>query len=260
MIENHALAKMHAGRLAVGFGVHHLRSMATPMLAEAAGYDWLFIDTEHGAHTVQEATQLCIAALPTAVTPIVRVCKGALHEATRALDNGAMGLVIPHIDTASEAEEVVAAVKFPPLGHRSLGGPPAQAGYRAKPPGEMMAAMNAALLTCVMIETPTAVANISEIAAVPGVDALMIGTSDLTAEMGIPGQLGHEKVAEAYRILTHECARHRKLAGMGGVYDEVHAKAYIGMGVRFVLGGSDHALLMAAGTARAKFLHGLLPT
>jgi 2-keto-3-deoxy-L-rhamnonate aldolase RhmA len=258
MIANHALEKMRAGKLAVGFGVHHLRTMATPLLAEAAGYDWLFIDCEHGAHTVQEATQLCLAALPTSVTPIVRVCKGALHEATRALDNGAMGLVIPHIDRREEAEAVVDAVKFPPLGHRSIGGPPAQARFAAISPGESMAAMNANLLTCVMIETPIAVANISEIAAVPGVDALMIGTSDLTAEMGIPGQLGHEKVAEAYRILTHECARHGKIAGMGGVYDEVHAKNYIGMGVRFVLGGSDHALLMAGGRARAAFLHGLL--
>ena len=257
MIENHALNRMRAGKPAFGFGVHHLRSMATPLLAEAAGYDWLFIDCEHGAHSVQEATQMCFAALSTTVTPIVRVCKSAMHEATRVLDNGAMGLVIPHIDTASEAEAVVAAVKFPPIGHRSMGGPPAQARFAAQPPGEMMAAMNARMLTCVMIETPEAVANIPEIAAVEGVDALMIGSSDLTAEMGIPGQMGHEKVAEAYRILTHECARFGKIAGMGGIYDEVHAATYLKMGVRFVLGGSDHALLMAAAKARAAFLKSL---
>jgi 2-keto-3-deoxy-L-rhamnonate aldolase RhmA len=257
MIENHALARMRAGKPAFGFGVHHLRSMATPLLAEAAGFDWLFIDCEHGAHTIQEATQLSIAALCTSVTPIVRVCKDALHEGTRALDNGAMGLVIPHIDTAAEAEAVVSAVKYPPLGHRSLGGPVAQARYAAMPAAELTAAMNDRLLTCVMIETPTAVANIPEIAAVQGVDALMIGTSDLTAELGIPGQIGHEKVVEAYRILTHECARHGKFAGMGGVYDEVHAAAYLKLGVRFVLGGSDHPLLMSAAKARASFLKGL---
>jgi 2-keto-3-deoxy-L-rhamnonate aldolase RhmA len=257
MIQNHALNRMRSGKPAFGFGVHHLRSMATPLLAEAAGYDWLFIDCEHGAHTIQEATQLAIASLATSVTPIVRVCKAALHEATRVLDNGAMGLVIPHIDTRAEAEEVVAAVKFPPLGHRSMGGPPVQARFAAMSAGEMMAAMNANLLTCVMIESPIAVANISEIAAVDGVDALMIGTSDLTAEMGIPGQIGHEKVVEAYRILTHECGRLGKIAGMGGVYDEVHAANYLKMGVRFVLGGSDHGLLMGAAKERAAFLKGL---
>ncbi|MCC7281619.1 MAG: aldolase [Acetobacteraceae bacterium] len=257
MIENHALNRMRAGKAAIGFGAHHLRSMATPLLAEAAGYHWLFIDCEHGAHSIQEATQLAIASLATSVTPIVRVCKGALDEATRALDNGAMGLLIPHIDTRAEAEALVAAVKFPPLGHRSMGGPPAQARFSAMPAGEMMAAMNRNLMTCVMIETPIAVANIPEIAAVEGVDALMIGTSDLTAEMGIPGQAGHEKVAEAYRIMTYECARLGKFAGMGGIYDEVHAAAYLKMGVRFVLGGSDHGLLLQAAKARAEFLAGL---
>lgn len=257
MIENHALNLMRAGKPAFGFGANHLRSMATPLLAEAAGFDWLFIDCEHGAHTIQEATQMSIAALSTGVTPIVRVCKDAMNEATRVLDNGAMGVIIPHIDTRAEAEEVVARVKYPPVGHRSLGGSPAQARFAAMPPGEMALAINARMLTCVMIETPDAVANIPEIAAVDGIDALMIGTNDLSAEMGIPGQFGHEKVVEAYRILTHECARHGKFAGMGGVYDEVNAGNYIRMGARLVLGGSDHALLMSAAKARASFLKSL---
>lgn len=254
MIENHALLRMRAGQVAAGFGVHHLRTTAAAMLADAAGFHWLFIDTEHGAHSVHEATQMALAALPTGVTPIVRVCKGALDEATRVLDNGAMGVIVPHIDTAAEAAAVVAACKYPPLGHRSLGGPSAQAGYATLPAGEMMAALNARLLTCVMIETPEAVANVDAIAAVPGVDALMIGTSDLSAEMGIPGQIGHTRVAEAYRAMTAACARHGKLAGMGGVYDQQHAANYIRMGVRFILGGSDHALLLGAMKARAAFL------
>jgi len=152
---------------------------------------------------------------------------------------------------------VVAACKYPPVGHPSLGAPPAQSRYAGMPAGEMTAAMNARLLTCVMIETPQAVANIPEIAAVDGIDALMIGTSDLTAELGVSGQLGHADVVEAYTILTHECAKAGKFAGMGGVYDEVHAARYLGMGVRFVLGGNDHGLLMSAMKARAAFLNGL---
>jgi 4-hydroxy-2-oxoheptanedioate aldolase len=257
MIENHALTRMRAGQPAFGLGVHHLRTAAVGLLAAEAGFDWLFIDCEHGAFSVQEATQICLAALPTTATPIVRVCKTALHEATRVLDNGAMGVVIPHIDTAEEARAVVDACKYPPVGHRSLGGPAAQAGYKALPSGQMMADLNQRLLTCVMIETPQAVANIGAIAAVPGVDALMIGTSDLTAEMGIPGEIGHANVVQAYTIMTQECARHGKIAGMGGVYDQENAARYIRLGVRFVLGGSDHALLMAGAKARASFLKGL---
>src|SRR6185437_6288467 len=117
--------RLAAGRMALGFGVHHLRTVAAPLLAAATGHDWLFIDTEHGAFTVQETTQLCIAALSTGVTPIVRVYAGALDEATRALDNGAMGIVVPHVDTAVEAKRIATAFHYPPMGTRSWGGPPA---------------------------------------------------------------------------------------------------------------------------------------
>ena len=68
--------RLKAGKMALGFGVHHLRTIAAPVLAAATGHDWMFIDAEHGAFTVQETTQLCIAALPTGVTPIVRVLRG----------------------------------------------------------------------------------------------------------------------------------------------------------------------------------------
>jgi len=76
---NAAKHKMLQGEMALGFQVYHLRSIATPLLAAASGYDFLFIDTEHGAFSVQEATQICIAALPTGVAPLVRVCTGALR-------------------------------------------------------------------------------------------------------------------------------------------------------------------------------------
>ena len=79
------------GEIALGFGLHHLRSSAAPMLAGAARHDYLFMDMEHGAFSVQEATQICIASLAAGIAPMVRVCAGALDEATRLLDNGALG-------------------------------------------------------------------------------------------------------------------------------------------------------------------------
>jgi 2-keto-3-deoxy-L-rhamnonate aldolase RhmA len=257
IIPNHAKERMKSGGLALGLGVHHLRTAATGMIAEAAGFDWLFIDAEHGAFSEDQATQIALAALPTRCTPIVRVCKGALDQAPRLLDNGAMGVVIPHIDTPDEAAAVVDACKYPPLGHRSLGGPPAQARFAAMPPGELMAALNETLLTVVMIETPMAIDHAEAIAAVRGIDVLMIGTSDLTAELGIPGELGHPKVQAAYETVIGACRRHGKFAGMGGVYDQENASAYIAMGIQFILGGSDHSLLMPALRARTTFLRAL---
>jgi 2-keto-3-deoxy-L-rhamnonate aldolase RhmA len=254
---NSALRKLRNGEMAIGFGVHHLRSAATAMLARATGFDWLFIDTEHGAHSVQEATQLCLAALPTGVTPIVRVCSDALDEGTRALDNGAMGIVVPHVDTPKQARRLAEAFRFPPSGHRSWGGPPAIYGFQPPDSATAQREINEEILICAMIETPEAVENAAEIAQVEGIDVLMIGTSDLSAELGVSGQLGHPKVQDAYRHLAKICHKHGRVLGMGGVYDEEWAAQYIAMGARFLLGIGDHAALMAGLSARAKFLHGL---
>ena len=131
IVENATIRKLQAGGLALGFGVHHLRTAAAGMLAAAAGHDWLFIDMEHGAFSQDDVAQICIAALPTGITPIVRICAGALDQGTRALDNGAAGVIVPHVDTVDQAKRIAAAFRYPPLGSRSWGGPSALYGYQA---------------------------------------------------------------------------------------------------------------------------------
>jgi len=255
-----ALRRIRSGQLTLGFGVHHLRGAAVPMLAKAAGYDWLFIDSEHGSISTQEISQICLAALPAGIAPIVRVCGGAVDEGTRALDNGALGIVVPHVDTADEARQLVSAFRFHPMGRRSTGGAPAQFAFRAPPAPEMQRILNAELLLIPMIETPKAVENAEAIAAVDGIDVLLIGTNDLALEMGIAGQLNHERVQNAYRRVGEACRRHKKVFAMGGVYEQELTARYIGMGVRMVLAGNDHGLLLAAATARANFLRALPTT
>jgi 2-keto-3-deoxy-L-rhamnonate aldolase RhmA len=257
LVANTTKRRLAEGKVVLGFGVHHLRSVAAPVLAAATGHDWMFIDTEHGAFSVQETTQLCIAALPTGVTPLVRVCAGALDEATRALDNGAMGIVVPHVETASEARRIAEAFHYPPQGRRSWGGPPPIYGYRPPATVEAQAVINAEILTIVMLESPEAVANAPEIAAVDGIDILFIGTSDLTAELGISGQMGHPKVIDAYQHVGEACRRHGKVLGMGGVYDEENASRYVGMGARFILTGSDHLYMMNGAGQRVGFFNAL---
>ena len=257
IMPNHALNRMREGGLALGFGVGHLRTMATPLLAQAADFDFLFIDMEHGAFSIHEATQLCVASLMTRVTPIVRICKDALDEGTRALDNGAQGIVVPHVNTAEQARRVAEAFHYPPMGHRSWGGPPALYGYLPPSMSEAQTEINREILTVVMIETPEAVENAAAIAAVEGIDVLLFGTSDLTTEMGIPGQIGHERVTAAYKSVGEACRKHRKFMGMGGVYDQENAPRYIKLGARFVLGAGDHQLLLAGAMARAAFLRAL---
>ncbi len=138
-----------------------------------------------------------------------------------------------------------------------MGGALQQTGFAPQPVGETARQVNEETLVVVMIESPQAVENADAIAAVPGVDALLIGTNDLTFEMGIPGKFDDPRVADAYRKVIAACSKHGKHPGMGGMYEETWAKTYIGWGARFILGGADGLFIMQAATARAKFLNSL---
>ena len=257
LVHNAAKRKLRQGEIALGFGLHHLRSSSAPLLAAAGEHDYLFMDMEHGAFTVQEATQICIAALATGIAPIVRVCAGALDEATRLLDNGALGIVVPHVDTKKQAQRIADAFHYPPMGHRSWGGPPPIYGYMAPHVSEAQKAINDEILTVVMIESPDGVKNADDIASVDGIDVLLIGSFDLTSELGIPGQMGHQKLIDAYQTVADACRKHGKALGMGGINGDEDARRYIGMGARFLSSGNDHSFLVSGSIERAKFFRGL---
>jgi 2-keto-3-deoxy-L-rhamnonate aldolase RhmA len=253
LMHNAAKRKLRQGDIALGFGLHHLRSSAAPMLAAAGQHDFLFMDMEHGAFTVQEATQICLASLASGIAPVVRVCAGALDEATRLLDNGALGIVVPHVDTKKQAHRIADAFHYPPMGTRSWGGPPPIYSYMAPHVAEAQKAINDEVLTVVMIESPEAVKNADDIAAVDGIDVLLIGSFDLTSELGIPGQMGHQKLIDAYQTVADACHKHGKALGMGGINDDEDARRYIAMGSRFITSGNDHSFIVAGSVERAKF-------
>ncbi len=255
---NHAKRKLDAGGVVISFSLHHLRTVAAPLIAASTGHDILFIDMEHGAFTMQEATQLCIASLPAGITPVVRVCAGAIDEATRLLDNGALGITVPHVDTAEQARAIAAAFHYPPQGKRSWGGPPAVYAFRPPHVAEAQAAINQEVLTIVMLESPAAIENAPAIAAVDGIDVLLIGTFDLTAEMGISGQVRHPKVVEAYEKVGAACRAHGKVLGMGGINDPEDMARYLAMGARYLGSGSDQSYIMAGAEERMAFLRDLL--
>jgi 2-keto-3-deoxy-L-rhamnonate aldolase RhmA len=108
-----------------------------------------------------------------------------------------------------------------------------------------------------MLETPTAIANAEKIAAVDGVDVLMIGTNDLCAEFGIPSESAHQRIVESYERVTAAARRHDKWVGMGGVPTEDGMARYIGMGARFILSGADFSFMMTGAIARAGALRRL---
>ena len=255
-IKNIAKERLVAGELSIGMGVKALRSVEVGRIMKTAGYDWLFIDLEHGPTSVETAYAISVAALDANIAPIVRVPHGELAMATRCLDGGALGIVIPHVDTADEARAMVDAFRYQPLGHRSIAGGYPQFGFAPTPAEQVTKEMNDATLVIAMIETPRAVENADAIAAVPGIDVLLMGTNDLCLEMGIAGKLDDERVVAAVQTVVTACKRHGKWAGLGGVYGKELLKRYIDMGMQFILAGNDLPLLVAAATEHANFVRG----
>ena len=258
-VRNAAKERLQAGALALGIGVRMSRTADIAKAMKTCGYDWLFVDMEHSSMDLDTAAQISVAAQSVGVTPVVRVPGFEHHHASRVLDAGAQGIAAPHVDTPDTAARIVRQCRFPPLGRRSVVGGLPQLDFAAVPVGEATEAINASTLVIVMIETPEAVDNVDAIAAVEGVDGLLVGTNDLCMEMGIPGRVGDPAVMEAQAKVIDACRRHGRFPGLGGVYEPSLMERYIEMGMRFILCGNDLTLLMAAAGARSRQLRALTP-
>jgi 2-keto-3-deoxy-L-rhamnonate aldolase RhmA len=152
-VRNHAKERLEAGELALGVGLRQARTVDIAKIMKTAGYDFLFIDMEHNSMSIDLAAQISIAAQDAGITPVVRVPAFEHFHATRALDAGAQGIVVPHVDTAEVAARMVSNCKYPPVGHRSVTGALPQLDFRPAPLGEAAtAAINAATLLILMLE------------------------------------------------------------------------------------------------------------
>lgn len=199
-IVNVAKQKLEAGELAIGVGLRMTRVVEIGKMMKTAGYDWLFIDMEHNSMSIDNAAQISIAAQDAGITPIVRVPGFQHFHASRILDTGAQGIVVPHVDDIQTAKNMVENVKYPPIGKRSITGSLPQLNFVPTPVHEATEAINNSTLLIVMLETEEAVENAEAMAAIDGIDALLFGTNDLTIEMGIPGQVGDSRVAKHYEL------------------------------------------------------------
>src|SRR5712692_11038785 len=245
ILKNAAKERLAAGELALGVILRQARTVDIAPIMKSCGYDWLFLDLEHNSMDLDTAVQIAVAALGAGIAPVARVPAGQLWMATRFLDGGGLGIVVPHVDTPEEAHKIAQALRYPPQGHRSVAGGLPHFGYARVGLAESCATINAATLVIVMLETPTAIANAEAIAAVPGIDSLLIGTNDLAMEMGIPGAFGDERIVAAYKAVCDACRIQGKAAGIGGIYDEGLLRRYIAMGVRLVLAGGDLGFLVS---------------
>ena len=257
IVENSVKKRLRQGKISASFNVSRLRTVEIPQIAKACGFHWVFIDLEHSTMDLDIAGQICAASLPTGISTIVRVPEGDIARAARILDAGAQGVIFPHVQDANEASSYIQACRFPPKGSRSLtyGGP--QLEYENLPAIEVMEGLNDETLIVMMIETPKAVENACDIAAVDGVDVLLVGGSDLSATMGIPGQFQNPKFVDAVGKVIDAAVAASKWPGLGGIYDEAILANFAKRGIRFYLGGADLAFILAGGHERGSFFNNL---
>ena len=218
-------------------------------ISAGAGFDWLLIDTEHGPFALGDVLAHLQAVAPYPVSPIVRPVEGSAAEIKRLLDIGAQTLLVPMVNNAEQARDIVAAAKYPPEGYRGLGTSMARAANWNRD-GDYLKTANDQICVIVQIETLAGVENIEEIVAVDGVDAVFIGPSDLSAAMGHIGQPGHPEVVATIERCFTVIQQAGKQAGVLAVTKELVAR-YVQQGARFIGVGVDASLLANATTQLA---------
>ena len=259
LLRNRLKDRLAAGKLSVCLRATLVATNTIAFVAHAAGFDALYVDLEHSTATIAEAAQVCSTATALGITPLVRLRSVDDDAAVPLLDAGCQGLIAPHVETAEEARRLLDRCLFPPLGARSASGPAILLGYGSVPPAELAEHLNAATWLCVMLESRAGIANAQQIAALPGVDLLLVGTQDLTSQLGIPGAVDHQAVSAAYAQVASACSATGKAFGVAGVGDPRTVSRYVEMGARFVSGGTDVDLLRTAATARVELLRSLAP-
>lgn len=234
MRRNAALSRLRAGGVVIGPAF----VFASPDLVEQAahlGFDYVWIDWQHGEFTEPTLLNALGRFLATQSTPVVRVAGNDTGTINRVLDMGAMGIIVPMVETADEAAAVARAALFPPKGKRSAGG--ARLDLIAGSLSSYSSDANDEIMVVVMVESENAIANVREIMAVPGIDVVLIGPGDLLIDVTARG--GDERRHEE---LVLEVAAAAKESGKAAGYvcaDAEMVERRIEQGFRFINYGFD---------------------
>ena len=235
--------KLAKGGAVFGCGLQVYPSAEIARTFAAAGFDYVFIDMEHGTFNLETAHHMIRAALDTGITPIVRVGELAYSLVARLLDGGAQGIILPRVEDPRVLEEALAWMRFPPIGKRGYGVNPTMVGYEARTFAEIIQHQNSNTLAVVQFETVTAMERAGELLSVPGMDIAMVGPADLSISLGIPGQLDHPLLIATVERLIERCVAHGVVPGIQ-TRSVAMSKFWAGRGMRFVGTSGEHGLLL----------------
>lgn len=216
MRKNRLKGKLRSGQAALGVSV----MIPSPQIVEMVGrlgFDWVMIDCEHGTIGPESVELMAMAADAAGIAPIVRPRSRRPEDILQALDRGAMGVQVPHVNTAADARQVVQAARYYPLGCRGLaaGTRPSDYGL-GLPLADYAQQANDETLVCVQLEEVEALHRIGEILQVDGVDVFFVGPSDLSQSMGYPGRVDAPQVQQAIGQAFAAILAAGKVAGSAG--------------------------------------------
>jgi 2-dehydro-3-deoxyglucarate aldolase/4-hydroxy-2-oxoheptanedioate aldolase len=242
---NQTRQRLVEGGIALGCSVSHLRSPEIPRMFSAAGLDWVFIDSEHGCFTIETIQDLVRSSLMLPITPIVRVADFQYDLVARALDMGAEGLILPRVESPEVLAKAVSWAKFPPEGVRGFGLTPPTVGYSAASFAEITAHLNRETLVIAQVETLPAIDRLDELAAVPGLDALLVGPADLSISLGVAGEWDSPKLGAAIDRVIDACSRHQRWPAIQ-VRNPALAKHWMSRGMKLIGCGNELTMLWNA--------------
>jgi len=240
---NQTRERLAKGETVFGCGLQVYRSPEIARTFAAAGFDYVFIDTEHGSYNLETVHDMIIASNDAGITPIVRVAELLYSLIARLLDSGAQGVILPRVEDPRLLEEALSWMRFPPVGKRGYGVNTTMIGYESRSFNEIMESQNRKTLAVVQFETTTAMERAEELLSLKGIDIAMVGPADLSISLGIPGQLDNPLLISTVDRLIEQCNRHGVVPGIQtrGVG---MAKMWAERGMRFVGAAAEHVLLL----------------
>ncbi len=239
-VPNTVLDVLRRGDVATTLSLRLVRTPEIVLLARAAGFDSVFVDLEHSTISDEAVAQISITSLAAGLTPLIHVRSAHSEGIGAGLDGGALGIIVPHVDSVEDATAAVKAARYAPRGGRGISSALPFFDFRTVPSSAATAAIDAATLVIAMIESQAALDRIDDIANVDGVDVLLVGANDLTANIGVPGDHGSAKARAAYRRVIDAAETAGKFAGVGGVPLEGGVlRDVIQEGMKFVSAGPE---------------------
>ena len=240
--------RLKSGEIVIGTMVQEVGTPSIAQVFKQVGFDFFMVDMEHGPFSLETAAHILRVGRILDMCPLVRVADTDYHLISQPLDHGAMGIMLPRVETRDQLETLVACVKYPPVGRRGFSSDAPHSESSFGPAGEFLEENNEDTLVIAQIERREAVERIDDLLSVPGIDVALVGPEDLSVSLGVPGETSHRLITEAIEEVIASSVRN-------GVVPAIHMgdvgalQGWVDRGMRMLMYSSDLGFLMESAEA-----------